>query len=146
MTRFALYAAAIVAIVVGLAAVADALVLTDEERIEQLVDAFDGTISEQTLDEGLRFVETDREPVEVSLEGGQVEVYEDADARLTQRARDALRPLIGSEVEVLQHTIRVDEQDADVALRARTRYGVVDVTLDLTKHGERWLVWRARLR
>ena len=145
MKRIALYAVAIAVVIGGLAAAADALVLTDEERLEQLVDALDGEVDDGSLDEVLRFVATDREPLEVSSREGN-DLYEDADADLAQRARGLLRSLRGSEVEVVQHTIEVEGDEAEVALRARTRHGVLDAQLDLVRHGERWLVWRARVR
>ncbi|MAQ16788.1 MAG: hypothetical protein CMN30_18600 [Sandaracinus sp.] len=145
MKRIALYAVAIAVVIGGLAAAADALVLTDEERLEQLVDALDGEVDDGSLDEVLRFVATDREPLEVSSREGN-DLYEDADADLAQRARGILRSLRGSEVEVVQHTIEIEGDEAEVALRARTRHGVLDAQLDLVRHGERWLVWRARVR
>lgn len=145
MKRMLLHTFAIAVVVGGLAAVADALVITDHERIEQLVESLEGEVEDTTLDEMLHFVETDREPIEVRT-SERTRVFEDADADLAQQAREALRPLQGSEIEVLQHTIELEDDEAHVALRARTRYGVVDGNVDLVKHGERWLIWRARIR
>ncbi len=145
MKRFLLHAVAIAVVVGGLAAVADALVITDRERIEQLVDSLEGEVRDTTLDEALHFVETDREPVELRS-SERDEYFEDADADLAQRARAALRPLRGSEIEIIQHTIELEDDEAHLALRARTRYGVVDGNIDFVKHGERWLIYRARVR
>lgn len=145
MKRFILHGLAIGVVIGGLAAVADALVITDQERIEQLVDSLEGEVRDTTLDDALHFVETDREPVEVrSAEGTRW--FEDADADLARRAREALRPLRGSDIEVLQRTIEIEGAEAHLALRARTRYGVVDGNVDFVKHGERWLIQRARIR
>jgi len=145
MKRFILHGLAIGVVIGGLAAVADALVITDQERIEQLVDSLEGEVRDTTLDDALHFVETDREPVEVrSAEGTRW--FEDADADLARRAREALRPLRGSDIEVLQRTIEIEGDEAHLALRARTRYGVVDGNVDFVKHGERWLIQRARIR
>ena len=145
MKRILLHTLAIGVVVGGLAAVADALVITDRERIEQLVDSLEGEVQDTTLDEVLHFVETDREPIEVRT-SERTRVFEDADADIAQHAREALRPLRGSDIEVIQHTIEMDDEEAHVALRARTRHGVVDANIDLAKHGERWLIWRARIR
>lgn len=145
MKRFLLHAAAVAVVVGGLAAVADALVITDRERIEQLVDSLEGEVEDTTLDEALHFVETDREPIEVRSDE-RTEYFEEADADLAQRAREALRPLRGSEIEIIQHTIELQDDEAHLALRARTRYGVVDGNIDFVKHGERWLIRRARVR
>ncbi len=145
MKRILLHTLAIGVVVGGLAAVADALVITDRERLEQLVDSLEGEVQDTTLDEALRFIETDREPIEVRT-SDRTRTFEDADADLAQRAREALRPLRGSEIEIVQHTIEMEDDEAHVALRARTRHGVVDGNIDLVKHGERWLIWRARIR
>ena len=145
MKRILLHTLAIGVVVGGLAAVADALVITDRERIEGLVDSLEGEVRDTTLDEMLRFVETDREPIEVRT-SERTRHFEGADADLAQRAREALRPLRGSEIEILQRTIELENDEAHVALRARTRHGVIDGNIDLVKHGERWLIWRARIR
>jgi hypothetical protein len=145
MKRFLLHTLAIGVVVGGLAAVADALVITDRERLEQLVDSFEGEVQDTTLDEALRFVETDREPIEVRS-SERTRYFEDADADLAQRAREALRPLRGSEIEIIQHTIEIDGDEAQLAVRARTRHGVVDGNVDFVRHGERWLITRARVR
>jgi hypothetical protein len=145
MKRSLLLLLAIGVVVGGLAAVADALVVTERERLEQLVDSLEGEVQDTTLDELLHFVETDREPIEVRSSDG-TQVFESADAELARRTREALRPLRGSEIEIIQRTIELEDDEAHIALRARTRHGVVDANVDLAKHGERWLIWRARVR
>jgi len=145
MKRIFFHALAISGVVGGLAAVADALVVTDQERIEQLVDSLEGEVQDTSLDEVLRFIETDREPLELRTRE-RTRHFEDADADIAQWAREALRPLHGSEIEIVQRTTELEGDEAHVALRARTRYGVVDGAIDLVKRGERWLIWRARIR
>ena len=145
MSRYLLHAAAILGLLIGAAAVADALVITDEERIGELLEALDGPVDARAIDTALRFVETDRQPLELVVQGSAI-VYDDADAELARRARTMLRPLLESDTELIQHAIEVEGEEARVTSRTRTRYGVVDATVDLAKHGDRWLIRRARLR
>jgi len=127
-------------------AFADVLVTTDEERLEDFAAVFDGTLDDRRLDEGLRYVDTDREEVEVIL-GRHPELFEAGETGdLRALVRDELGSFRGAELEVVQRTIELRGDEARVALRVRSGAYSLNATFDLAKHGDEWLVFRARLR
>jgi hypothetical protein len=129
-------------------AACDALITTDAERLDEFVDAVTGEVSTGRIDHALRYADPGREPLEVVMVD-DVEVYTEGDElALTERARDILAPFSGDDVRLVQEHVEIDESsgaDARVALRLGTRAGIVDVTFQLRRHGDEWLVHRVRV-
>jgi len=146
LKRTATYGFILLTIVGAIATTVDALVLTDEERLEAFTDKLSGDVTNQRIDEALDFADPDREPVE--LMSGRFHAYYDdgQGAELAERAHRELAPLTGSEATMLQRSIHIDGNQALVAVRVRTRGGVVDARFDLERHGDGWLIQRVRLQ
>ena len=127
------------------AAVADALVVTDEERLEAFVDALSGEVSPERIDDALSFAQTDQLPF--TLRSGSSErTYDNRDAELARRVRETIAPFLGTEAELVQHNIEVDGDEADVHLRVRTIRGTVSAAIQLEKVDGRWLIAATTLR
>lgn len=131
----------------GVAAAADALVVTDRERLETFAEDVSGELTPERIDRALAYFDPDRQPVEVITPERRERFDEGEGAELAAQVRQALAPYGAREATLLQRAIEErGADDARVALRLRTPEGVVDATFDLRKHGERWFVRRARLR
>lgn len=116
----------------------DALVVTDEERLQAFVDDVTGPVTPQRIDEALRWVDPSVEPVEVRVLG-RAEYYEEMEP-LRQRAHRSLDPVAGTDLRTLQQGIDVNDGLATVSLRELTDRGMLQVTFTLHRHEERWLV------
>lgn len=147
MSRTTLLTAAVLAVCIGgVVAVADALVITDEERLETFVEALTGEVSPERIDDALSYVNTDRVTLTLRSPNG-TEVFEEGDgAALANLARRELASLEGSDATLIQDTIDIDGDRATVTIRARTRMGLVDANLQLEKVADRWLLTRAYIR
>lgn len=137
---------AVMASLLGIVFAADALFTTPEEQLEAMVDGFEGVIDDARLESALRHIDLSREPLELRA-GGLREHYEAGDtAALAERAEEALQPLRGAQLTIIQRSLEVGETQARVAVRARTSAAeVVNLTLLFAKHGDRWLVRSLRL-
>ncbi len=146
LRRFTIYTFILVTAVAGIAMAVDALVLTDEERLEAFTDTLTGDVTDQRIDQALDFADPDREPVEL-IAGHTRSFYNDGQgAELAERAHHELAPLAGSEATLLQRTIHIDGDEALVAVRVRTREGVIDASFNLTRHGDGWLIRKVRVQ
>lgn len=145
MPKLAVHGLIVVSLVAGAAAVADALVVTDRERLEAFAESLSGTIDTDLVDGALGYFDVEHEAVLVTTPDGDEEFVEGEGAALASVARDALRAYQGHTIEEVQRAIEIEGDEARVALRLRTPEGMVNATFDLAKHGERWFVHRVRL-
>lgn len=144
-SRFMVQAIVLALLLGSVAVVADALVVTDEERLDAFADAVTGEVETQRIDAALSYVDPARVPVEV-LVGEQRSFYEDGQVvDLAERARETLGPYTGDDVRLLQKTIEIDGDRALVALRVGTRDGTANVQFRLVRRGDGWLVSRVRV-
>jgi hypothetical protein len=136
----------IVLFVVGsVVVVADALVVTDEERLDAFVDSVTGEVETRRIDAALGYVDISRVPVEV-LVGDETDYYEEGrEVDLAERARQTLAPFQGDDVRLLQKSIEIDGERALVALRIGTRGGTANVQFRMVRRGDGWLVSRVRV-
>lgn len=122
--RLFTYAAVAAALVGGTGFVTDALTVTDEERLESLVDDVvaspDDALSEWT--------DPSLVPVDAQVDGHRASVS------------DAFGRLRGDDVEVVQRSVDLDGDHASVALRARVDGELANATFRLERHEDRWLV------
>lgn len=132
--------------IAGVAAVADALVVTDEERLEAFAEDLSGDITPERIDTALGYFDPDRQPVEVAAADRRRRFTEGEGADLAAEVRSVLATYAQEEATLLQRAIELHGDEARVAMRLRTPEGIVDATFDLRKHGERWFVRRARVR
>lgn len=144
-TRIAIQFLVLVGLVCSVAVVADALVVTDEERLDAFVDAVTGEVETRRIDAALSHADPSRVPVEVVV-GDDVHTYADGqEVDLAERTRRALTPLEDEHLRVLQEAVEVDGDRALVALRLRTRGGTADIQFRLVRRGDGWLVSRVRV-
>lgn len=116
----------------------DAVIVTDEERLEAFVEDVTGTVTTQRIDTAMEWVDPAAEPVEIRY-FGRSDYYEEM-LPLRDRAHDALRFLSGDSLRTLQEGIEVEGDRATVSLRLLSDRGMVQATFTLRRHGERWLV------
>lgn len=139
--------AVVLATLLGIVAVADALVVTDEEKLEAFAFAVSGDVEVDRIDDALRYVSTQHEELFLDAPGDRETYGEGEDAEIGARAREALTPYLGHELELVQHSVSVEGEEGHVAVRLRTpdRH-LIDARFTLYKHGERWVVADAQLR
>jgi len=144
-SRFLIQSVVVALLVGSVAMVADALVVTDEERLEAFVDAVTGDVETRRIDAALSYVDPARVPVEVMVSDDSRLYEEGQEVDLAERARHTLGPYTGEEVRLLQKSIELDDDRALVALRLGTRHGTANVQFRLVRRGDGWLVSRVRV-
>jgi hypothetical protein len=142
-----LSAAGIAAALVGGAWLVDALVVSDEERLEELVAAVAGPVTAPRIASAReRWIDLERQPFEVSALG-RVALYRagDDDA-LDERASEAARSLSGSHLRTITSGIAIDGDRAVVSMRVLDdRRGMGRLEWTLERHGDDWLLARLRV-
>ncbi len=135
--------AAVVAIAAALLAW-DALVETDEERLEGFVAEVTGSVSAGRVDAARRrWIDLSRQPFEVSALGESLYYGPGDDAALAERASAVARELSGVDLRTLSRGITVDGDEARITLRLLSRErGMGQVEWRLQRHGDDWLVER----
>lgn len=144
--NFAFYLFSIGLVLLGVVFAADALVVTDTERLETFVEAMTGEVSDQRVEAGLHYLRPDVEPVQLRI-GTQLETFEAGmQSELGQRIRDALATLQGAKVTLIQKAIELHGTQARVALRARLSSAeAFNLLFVLVRHGESWTVRSVRI-
>ena len=135
--RFVAYAALASAIVGGFALVADALVVSDEEAVEALVD----DLTEDASAGVLVWTDPELEPVSVQVAGRVVRYSAGDESRCADAIGDALSGFEAG-AEVVQSSVDVDGDRATVSVRARSAGELHDARFRLVRHGQGWLVTR----
>ncbi len=136
-TRFFAYASLATAIVGGFALVADALVVSDEEAVEVLVD----DLTEDASAGVLVWTDPEVEPVSLQVAGRTARYAAGDESRFADAIGDALRGF-EADVEVVQTSVDVDGDRATVSVRARSGGELHDARFRLVRHGQSWLVTR----
>lgn len=126
----------------------DALVVSDEERLERFVDDVAGQVTEGAIAEGrARWVDLDRQPFELHVFGRPALYRAGEDAALDERAREAARLLDGSRLRVLTSGIVIEGDRATVTMRVLDdRNGMSSLDGSFRKHGDDWLLERLAIR
>ncbi len=145
MTRIVLYSLLGALAIGGTAVTADALVETDEERLEALADELEEG-GPAAVDGVLRWTDLAREPVTVRDDRRDRELEEGEDGALADAVTDALAPLGRGEVDVVQRSVEVRGDRGTIALRARVDGELIDANLRLSRSGQGWLVTSLRVR
>jgi len=133
-----------VVVVLGLAAwlAYDALVVTDEERVGELVDDVAGTMGPDAVTRGLRWVDVERQALEVNAYGDARSYLPGQGAELEARARSALRRFDGTKLRMLRRSVEVSGDQAHVTLQLLADDGMANVDFALRKRGDDWLLAR----
>jgi len=121
--------------IAGISIAADALTVSDEEAVEGLVDALTDDASEGVLS----WTDPSERPVSLQVDG-RTHRYDDLDA--LARAMGGVFDVFHGDYEVVQRSVDVDGDRADVAVRTRSRDGLTDTRFRLVRAGDRWLVTR----
>lgn len=146
--RVAIYGLVAAVVLGGVVFVADALVVTDEERLSGLADDLLEARGDGRPEALLRWTDLDRAPARV-VAGRRARTFEapSEDLDLADAVRGALAPLADArDVEEVQRTVRVEDDRATVALRARADGRVRDLALRLRRSGQGWVLTRIQLR
>jgi hypothetical protein len=143
-SRFALYALVATLLVGGFAVVADALVISDSERLDQLAD--DLATRHERTDVVLRSTDLSREPVTVTTDGDVQRFREDDEQFLAETVSTAFERLGTSELDVIQRSVHVEGDHGTIALRVRANGGTHDANVRLTRNGQGWLITALRVR
>jgi hypothetical protein len=142
-SRFALWTLVATLGIGGVALVADAIVESDEERIAEVADALTGASSDRRIDAVLAWVDPTR--VEVAIRAdGSTERFGEEDGDPGDAIRAALAPFASERIELVQRSIAVAGDEAELAVRVRADGEVVDATIDLRRDGQAWLVREVR--
>lgn len=145
MQRTGTYLLVVLSLVIGTAAVVDAAVVTDRERMEEFVEAVTGKVSDSRIDQALDYVDPSKVSIEIVRNGRRIR-YDDRNANeLPPDARNALAALTGSRVHLIQENIELDEDHARVALRVRTDRGLANAVFDLRLADDDWLLRRVTI-
>ena len=122
------------------ALLADMLVETDRERLDEVVALLEG--SGDRVDRIASYADAERVPVSISDRGGS-ERMRDADV-LRDRLHEVLAPLDAGDAEVTQITSTLDGDRGRVTLRVRAQGEVSDLELTLRRDGQTFLLVGAR--
>jgi hypothetical protein len=143
--RIGFIAFGVFAAVSSVAVVVDALVVTDVERLETFVDDLTDARDDARIDAALGHADPSRVPVELIV-GADSELYEDGDeVDLAEHTREALSPLAHGKAEVVQKTIDIEGDRAQVAVRVSTDDGMLNAQFRFVRRGDGWLVTRVRV-
>jgi len=120
-------------------AVADAMVETDVERLEEVARVLARPDAESRIDGLLAWADPAREPVVVTV--GRTHRRIDEGADLADALRDALDPLQGAgAIDVVDDDISVHGETGTVSVDAQSGGERVHVTLTLRREGQGWLL------
>jgi len=122
------------------ALLADMLVETDRERLDEVVALLEA--GGDRVDRIATYADAERVPVAISDRGG-TERMRDADL-LRDRLHEVLAPLDASDAEITQITSTLDGDRGRVTLRVRSGGEVNDLELSLRRDGQTFLLVGAR--
>ena len=129
----------------GVAVAADALVTTQREELESFVDDVTRDKPDSRIDGALGYINPSLTTVKLSAEGG-TQVYAEGDSgELADAVRSALGVFDSSDQNLLQHSIRVEGNQATVTTRMGDSSYEQTVIYDLVRRDERWLVRSLRV-
>lgn len=136
---------AVVAAVGGVVA-SRALAVTDRDRVERFAEAVSGEVTPARVDAALRYVDPDRQPVEVTAyESTQTYGAGEREA-LRRVVRERLQPVAGARFRVLRRSITMGPGTASVTMQLFSSEAAPTAEYVLRKHGDDWLVETALVR
>ncbi len=146
-TRTVAVVGAAVALVFGVYWIGDALIETDEERLEAVVDLATETMGPDVANRALAWTDPEAQPVELSALG-MTRTYDDRNAdELGPDARSRLSRFYGQSFTALSSAIEVVDDRATVSMRLMGEGGMMQVEVRLVRADEDadWLVSHVRV-
>jgi len=145
MSRWSLRTLLLILLLSGVATVADALVVTDQERLESFVDSVAGDRADRRIDAALDHADLSRVAVEVQ-DGRRSERFRDGDEiELADEVQRALATLAEPGAELIQDSIEIEGDRAHVALRLRAEEELLNTQFTLVRRGDGWILSRVRV-
>jgi hypothetical protein len=118
----------------------------EEGGLDGFVEVVTGTLAPEDVARGLTWVDPRRQPLEVTAHG-MGKLYDDRNAdALVPDARRALAPYLGDDVRALRQSVREEGDVGHIDLQLLTGRGMVEASFRFRRHGDRWLMERARVR
>lgn len=142
MSRIGVYVLALGALLTSLALAIDFFVVTDQERMEEFVEAVTGRVSGDRIGSALQYADPKRVEMDLVHASRKRHYGSNNVADLGPTARRALAPLAGNNLRLIQKSISVDGNHARVALRVRTEAGLANTVFDLRRYEDDWLLQR----
>jgi hypothetical protein len=136
-----LFAAVALTLLAAGTALADVLVETDSERLQEIVALLEEDVDGR-VDRLATYADAERVPVLVS-DGGHAERLRDG-ADLRGRLHEVLEALDAEDAELLQVTSALEGDEGRVTLRVRSDGEVSDLELTLRREGQTFLLTGAR--
>src|SRR5690606_33263286 len=143
--RICLYVAVVATLVGGVVTVADAMVITDEERLETFVETLTSKGGDR-VGHALRFTDPNREPVAVVSSGGPDRFADGQEVEPESAMRTALSAFSARELDTVQRAVDIRGEQAMVALRVRGDEGLTNAQFDFRRHDDGWLLQRVVVR
>ncbi len=122
------------------------LAVTDRDRVERFTDAVSGEVTPERVAAAMRYVDPDRQPVEVTAYESTESYGAGQRDALRQRIRERLGPVSGARFRVLRRSITMSPQSASVSMQLYSSEAMPTAEYVLRKHGDDWLVETARVR
>jgi hypothetical protein len=134
------------ALAVGGWVLADWLIVTDEERVEQLVGTVTGLVDGAKIDGALGWTDPARQPLEVTFRGFSYRFDQDNAGELRAKAYTHLAPYQGERLNLLQKSVEVKGSAATVTVDTFSRRGRTTTEYELRKLGDRWVLSGVHVR
>lgn len=123
----------------------DALVVTDEEKIEAFADAISGELNLDRIDTAMRYVRPEVQPLTVTSPWGE-SVYTDLPA-VRAAAHKALSRFYGERLRITSEQIHVEEHAARLSVRVMTMRGFRDADFRFAKpDDDHWILTHITVR
>ena len=142
MLRTGIYLLVVLSIVVGVAVVTDAVVVTDRERMDEFIESVTGRVSGSRIDNALSYADPSKVTMELVHEGHRRRYSDRNAAALKPDARKALASLEGTKLSLIQESISLEGERARIALRLRTDAGLANTVFDLRRENDVWFLRR----
>lgn len=146
LSRRAIAIAAAAVGVVAAAVAADWLIVTDEERLEDFVDAVTGRIDHERIDRALGWTDPAKQPLELTFRGHSLLFDQENAGDLRPKAYTHLSAYQGERLNLMHKSIEVQGAQARVMVDTLSRRGRTTVDFDLRKLDDRWVVSSVRVR
>jgi len=124
--------------------VVDALIVTDQELIEQFIEDVTGPVDRNLVDRALGYVDLESIPVDV-LAYGHAGVYDASRVdELEEMFRNRMRSFYGDNLRVLSRRIEIEDDKADLGLTLISKRGRQSISLKMQKLNDKWWVSAVR--
>lgn len=135
-----------VALAAGVVALVDALIVTDEERLEDFSRDVTGRIDHDRVERALAHTDPARVPIDLVVGGRTYHFDTENKSDLSALAHERLGPYDGVNLTLLQRTIDIKGDTARVMTDTLSFRGRSNVEYELRKREGTWIVSEVRVR